>query len=174
MSTLRRLCALATLTSLTACTYGPAEDSARAVQIVPLHDSFAAIVVVRYDRYRRPTGLNTFPDGGKWRYESRSAYEYLIDADARTVEPLGSQGARDDVWESFDAHVRGLEGDSVAFLALTGCPRGGECHPGLDETELLRVSLDGTSTPVSEVPPSVALPGTMARRDALRALQPGG
>jgi hypothetical protein len=40
-------------------------------QIVRLGESFRAVVVVRRDTFRRPTGVGRFPDGGKWKYTAR-------------------------------------------------------------------------------------------------------
>lgn len=152
-----------------ACTYGPVEDLTRVEQIVALGDSFKALVVIRHDRYRRPTGLSAFPDGGKWRYEERQATNYLIDAAQRTVVELLGLEAPDSLWESFSAGVRGLEGDSVAYVALTGCPRGGQCYPELGKTALLRLSTTGEVRPVVEMPASARLPGIMlARRSGER------
>jgi hypothetical protein len=121
-------------------------------------------VVVQHDRYRRPTGISTFPDGGKWRYAERRATLYLVDAMRRTVVTLTRQAAPDHLWESFTAHVRGIEGDSVSYLSLTGCPRGGECHPVLQNELLLRVSRRGGVREAPEVPPGAGLPGVMLAR----------
>jgi len=146
------------------CTYGPEEQVASVSQIVRLGDSFHALVVVQHDTYRRPAGLNTFPDGGRWKYVQRGAAQYLIDARALEVVPLARQPAPENVWESFSAWIVGLDGDSVAYLRLTGCPRGGQCYPLLQESVAYRLSARGELRPIESVPPSTGLPGQMAAR----------
>lgn len=147
-----------------ACTYGFPENRADVVQIVRLGDSYRALAIVRHDAYRRPTGLSAFPDGGTWRYLERDAVEYLLDADARTLRMLARQEAPNSLWESFDVHVVGLEGDSAAYLALTGCRRDGECYPALQGRELVRLSTGGDVEAVNARPADATLPGTMAAR----------
>jgi hypothetical protein len=147
-----------------ACTYGPDEQTGSAAQIQRLGDSYRAIVVVRRDRFRRPTGLSAFPDGGKWRYSARAALYYLVDARERDVVLLAEQEAPDEVWESFDARIVGLDGDSVAFVRLTGCPRAGECHPRRQRSMVHRLSTHGELRGVDSVPSGAGLPGEMIAR----------
>jgi hypothetical protein len=150
--------------ALTACTYAPEEERAVIAQIVRIGDSYRALVVVQHDTYRRPTGLSAFPDGGKWRYVERRAVEYLVDASERTIQRLAEQSAPDHLWESFAVHIPGVEGDSVAYLSMTGCPRDGECSPRLQRSSLQRLSTGGQVREVSELPAGVALPGSMVAR----------
>ena len=153
------------LALLTACTYGPEELSARAHQVVRLGDSYRALVVTRSDTVRHPTGLSTFPDGGKWRYTARRAEIYEIDAEARMVRRLGTLPAPDDLWESFDAWIVGLESDAVVYVQTTGCPKGGECYPGLKQTRAYRISVRaGTLEALDRVPPDARLPASMSAR----------
>lgn len=147
-----------------ACTYGPEEQRAAVTQVIPLGDSYRAIAVVRHDAFQRPTGLSTFPDGGKWRYLRRRGIEYLLDSRSRVIRRLASQEAPDSMWESFAISVVGLEGDTVVFLRMTGCPKGGECHPALQRQRVIRLSTQKDSAAVSTVPADAALPGVMAAR----------
>ena len=159
----RRFLALLAIHSL-GCTYGPEERAATVEQVVRIDDSYLAIVVVRHDTFRRPTGLAAFPDGGAVQYLRRGAAQYLVDARGRSLRPLARQDAPDEVWVSFQAWIAGMVGDSVAYLRLTGCPRGGECYPGLDESIVYRLPLNGSTTRVPAVPPDASLPGGMAAR----------
>ncbi len=142
---------------LAACTYGPPEDRASVEQVVRLGDTDRALVVVRHDTYRRPSGLAAFPDGGRWRFLARSSTQYLVEARSREIRLLARQDAPDEVWESFDAHVVGVT-DTLAWLRLTGCPRGGECHPDLQRSVARRLSLSGGATPAEAVPADATLP----------------
>ena len=146
------------------CTYGPVEERAVIAQVLRLGDSYRAIAVIQHDVFRRPRGLSAFPDGGRWRYLERRGIEYLIDSESLDVRELASQDVPDDLWESFDVHIAGLDGDSVAYLRLTGCPRGGECYPGLQKQRVLRLSTAGGVQPTPGLPQGIGLPGVMAAR----------
>ena len=147
----------------TGCTYGPVEERATVEQIVRLGDSYRAIAVIRHSVFQQPTGLSTFPDGGRWRFHEQRAFEFLLDVEACTTELLASQEAPDSLWQSFDAHIAGVEGDSVVYVRLTGCPRKGDCYPPAGQ-EVIRLSRDGTTRPAERVPPGATLPGQMAAR----------
>lgn len=57
------------------CTYGPEEHAVKLEQIVRLGDSFDAIVVIRYDGYRRPGAsppFRTVVNGSIWSEDPRS------------------------------------------------------------------------------------------------------
>jgi hypothetical protein len=154
----------AAVVTATGCTYAPPEDHASVVQVVSRGDSYEALVVVRHERFRRPTRLSAWPDGGKRRVLDQQSLQYLVHAESRSVTMLARQEAPDSLWESFGAGIRGLEGDSVAYIVLTGCPKGGECHPPLQQSIVLRLSKGGVMQRVKEVPAGAALPGTMAAR----------
>lgn len=147
-----------------ACTYGPVERHAEIAQIVRLGDSYRAVAVIQRDVFQRPTGLSTFPDGGRWRLLERRASQFLLDADAGRAVRLASQEAPDSLWESFNAHIAGVEGDSAMYLRLTGCPRGGECYPALSNQVFLRLTVTGSSRAADQMPPHAVLPGTMLAR----------
>lgn len=146
------------------CTYGPEEERIVIEQIVRIEDSYQALVTVLYERFQRPTGLSAFPDGGKSRVQARRARLYLVDASRGRVSALVVQAAPDSVWESFRAGVVGLETDSVAYFRSIGCLRGGECYPELQNTQTLRVTLQGSVRRVSQAPASASLPGVMLGR----------
>ncbi len=127
-------------------------------------DSYQALVAIHYQRLRPPTGLSAFPDGGKPRILEQVARLYLVDASERAVSALTLQVAPDSLWESFSASVRGVLGDTTAFLQLTGCPRNGECYAPLRKALTLRVSTKGEVRVVRDVPPDATLPGVMLAR----------
>lgn len=159
-----RLFSVLAVTLALACTYGPPEHRVTVEQVVRLGDTYQALVVVRHDTFRPPTGLSAFPDGGKARYERRGSATHWIDARSLTSRLLIRVEAPDSVWESHGARIAGLGGDSVAYLRLTGCPRGGECYPGIDRTAVFRLTLSGGVTRVDSVPAGTGLPGSMAAR----------
>jgi hypothetical protein len=146
------------------CSYGPEEELVRLEQIVAYPDSYLAIASVRYDRFRTPTGLNAFPDGGKALVLERRGVHYLLDGRARTVRLLLDRDAPDELWESFHSRVAALEGDSVVYLSMTGCPRGGECWGDLVGQRFHRMELAGEPVGVDRVPDGLGLPGEMLAR----------
>jgi len=150
----------------TACTYGPEEERVVLGQMIGVGDSYKALIVTHYERFRPPTGLAAFPDGGTARVLERRARLYLVDASERTASILTEQAAPDSLWESFSLSVRGLVGDTVSYVTLTGCPRNGECYPELRNSLALRVSMSGDVQAVPDVPTNARLPGVMlARRE---------
>ncbi|NNF25878.1 MAG: hypothetical protein HKN73_01480 [Gemmatimonadetes bacterium] len=158
----RTLCGLVLV--LAACTYGPEERSAEVIQIVRLADTDRAVAVVREGTFRRPTGLSTFPDGGKWKYTARGASEYLLDAGTGSVQRVARQQAPPEQWELFNVSIAGLAGDTAVYLRSSGCPEGGECHPALQRYALHRLSLRHGLSPVDSIPDGAGLPGVMVSR----------
>ena len=148
----------------TACTYGPEEERVVLGRIVGVRDSYEALVVIQYERFRPATGLTAFPDGGKAQILERWARLYSIDASARSASLLTEQAAPDSLWESFSVSVQGLAGDSISYLRLTGCPRDGECHPRLQNSLLISVSRGGSVRTVADIPSDARLPGVMLAR----------
>ncbi|MDT8437314.1 MAG: hypothetical protein RRA92_11240 [Gemmatimonadota bacterium] len=155
------LCAVLAAAS---CTYGPVEEEARVTHLIRLGDSHRAVVVIQQEVFRRPTGISTFPDGGIPRFLERRTFQFLIDASERSAVRLASQEAPDSLWESFAAYIAGVEGDSIVYVRLSGCPRGGECHAALQKTALFRLAATGRVSEVKRVPSDAPLPGFMISR----------
>lgn len=153
-----------TVIATTSCTYGPMEENAEVVHVTRLGDSYQAVAIVQHSRFQRPTGLSTFPDGGKIRFLERRASQFLLDSRMGNALRLASQEAPDSLWESFAAYVAGVEGDSATYVRLTGCPRGGECHPDIQKEAIFRLTVSGHVRGVRRVPSNAALPGTSLSR----------
>jgi len=150
----------------TACSYGPEEERVVLGQIIGVGDSYQALIATHYERFRSPTGLAAFPDGGKSRVLERRARLYLVNASARTASLLTEQVPPDSLWESFSLSIRGLVEDTLSYVTLTGCPRNGGCYPELRKSLTLRVSMSGEVQRVEDVPTNARLPGVMlARRE---------
>lgn len=85
------LIAMAALSGLTSCSYGPTETSVTIENALVKPDSHIFAFSLNYARLRRPTGfLNTFPDGGVAKIESREARVYLVDVDTDQISLLAS------------------------------------------------------------------------------------
>ncbi len=148
-----------------ACTHGPVEESTSVSHLIRLGDSYRAVVVVRHQVFRRPTGINTFPNGGVLDVIDVRASEYLLDVESSSARLLASQPAPDSLFEGFAAYVAGVEGDSLMYIRLHGCPRGGECYPGLENSAFFRLDVSGDVTRIDRVPADVSLPGSMLAPD---------
>ncbi len=65
--------------ALTACTYGPPELHVTVANHAPQREDARFAFAVHYAWMRRPTGLSTFPDGGRWRVLAEAAAVYICD-----------------------------------------------------------------------------------------------
>lgn len=144
----------------TACTYGPAESHARVVQVVRVGTGPRALVVVQHDVTEAPTGLGSFPDGGRARVPEQVAILYEIDGIERGVREVLRHTPPDEQWESFNAWVGGITPTGTAYLRFSGCPRSGECHPDLTVTSYYGVTPGGLIQPVPEMPDDAWLAGS--------------
>ena len=145
----------------TSCTYGPEVHAAGIEQAVHVPDTRTALVVVRRDVLRRPTGLAAFPDGGRVRYVTREAFLYRVDALARSATRLHSLNAPGDLRGSFRAWVRGLEGDTLAYYEIAGCPESRPCRPEVETALWFAVRGDGRVDALADAPQDPSLPGVM-------------
>lgn len=147
-----------------ACTYGPEERRGTIDQVVRPGDSYIAYALVQSEAFRKPTGINTFPNGGVNRILSQKVKVYEVHAQDRKVRLLAELGANDATWESFSGHIAGFDDQNNLYLRLSGCAKGGECYPGLYNYRYFYLLREGTLEPLSELPPNAGLPGTMLAR----------
>lgn len=85
------LIAMAALGGLPSCSYGPTESSVKIENALAKPESHIFAFSLNYARLRPPTGfLNTFPNGGVARIESREARVYLVDVDTNQIRLLAS------------------------------------------------------------------------------------
>ena len=63
---------------LTACTYGPPRISMSIENIRAQPGAHIVAVSVKYQQFRKPTGINTFPNGGVPRVLDEKAKIYLL------------------------------------------------------------------------------------------------
>jgi len=108
--------------------------------------------------FRRPTGVNTFPNGGQIQVLERSALLYLVDGRVGEVRRAAELPAADEVWESYGLWFEGFSSDGSRYFRATGCPRGGECHPELMVSRHYAMTEIGVLEAVDEPPGDVGLP----------------
>ncbi len=151
--------ALAAALASSACTYGPAQDSATITQVVRLPVGGEALVTVQRMVARSPTGLSAFPDGGRLRVLEREGIIYRVDGQAGVSTRVAAHRPADTQWESYTLWVAGFSADGSVFVRASGCPRGGECHPELTHATLYLLTPDGQLEPVEMLPEDVSLLG---------------
>lgn len=135
--------------SMAACTYGPVEDHVNVQNVALKPDGTLLAVVVKYERYRRATGLSSFPDGGVPRILTQRADLYIIDLRSRTQLYHAELPAPPDHRVAFSPWLMGWEDDRVYFK-ITGCPGspGSECYGRLVRTSVFTLSATGSIVPV--------------------------
>lgn len=111
---------------------------------------------------RDPTGLATFPDGGRSKTSEQSVTIYLADVDAQTVRRIVRLAAPPEVRTAFGTTMLGWQGTTL-YLVLTGCA-GSECYGNLLHRLTYRVDEDGTAERAQTEPTNLERqPGSIAR-----------
>lgn len=149
---------------MAACTHGPEERRAVIEQVVRPGDSYTAYALVQSEVFRKPTGINTFPNGGVNWILSQKVKVYEVHARDRNVRLLAELPADDATWQSFSGHITGFDDQNNLYLQLSGCEKGGECYPELHNYRYFHLNAEGTLEPLSELPPNAGLPGIMLAR----------
>jgi hypothetical protein len=148
--------------SVHACTYGPAQRRTQIDGALVRPETRTIAATVRSEVRRDPTGVSTFPDGGRAKISDQSVTIYFADADAQTVRRVGQLAAPAEVRTSFSTTMLGWRGTSL-FLVLTGCP-GSECYGSLTRRLTYRVDENGAIARIDSLPPNLEhAPGSIAR-----------
>ena len=104
-----------------ACTYGEPEVHVSVQNVALSADGELLAAVVKYERDRPPTGLSTFPDGGRPKTLHQRADVYVVDLARRAVVFEGSVTAPESRRLSFSPWLVGWVGRR-AYFKITGCP----------------------------------------------------
>lgn len=148
--------------SLAGCTYGPEQERARIENVAGKPGSYQFAVAVHYERFRPPTGLSSFPDGGKVKIIEQTAIIYKVDVGNREVVEIVHFDVPESLQSGFGVHVNGWSGNSVVFT-LSGCA-GPECHGDLRRRRHFEASPDHPLRELDEIPRSLEkLPRMLAR-----------
>ena len=156
---------------LGACTYGPPVTQVHVVNVSREPDSRLLGVLVQKTVIRAPTGLSTFPDGGRTKVLSDEAQVYLYDVDGGWLRKLRVHPAPEDQFESFAPWLKGWDGGAL-YLATSGCAPTWDWNRGCwgphVTSQFFRLGQDGSFVRSPNLPatlreggnsPSVALPG---------------
>ena len=130
-----------------ACTYGEPEVHLRVQNVALSADGELLAAVVKYERDRPPTGLSTFPDGGRPKTLHQRADVYVVDLVRRAVVFEGSVTAPESRRLSFSPWLVGWVGRR-AYFKITGCPDSfsSECYGKLVGESIYSLSPGGAIT----------------------------
>ena len=153
---LSRLLATCAAAGALACGHGePVERaSIQNVAVQPGTNLLAALV--KYERFRPPTGLSAFPDGGVPQVLELRADLYRLDAASAAVLGRTSIQASSRNRVAFEPWIAGWQDDTL-YLSIRGCPGkpGDECYGRLVQRSLYRIGPDGAAVEISRFPPLV-------------------
>ena len=140
---------------LTACTYGPPRINMSIENVRAQPGSHIVAVSVKYQQFRKPTGINTFPNGGVPRMLDEQARIYLCDLDSLEVKRVVSMSPGDGMKTSWQPWVLGWANGDLYFK-LTG--RAGTTFKDIENsnTVLYKISMDGKLSGVQAVPDGIA------------------
>ncbi|MFW6040055.1 MAG: hypothetical protein ACOC9N_03150 [Gemmatimonadota bacterium] len=150
------------LVLLTGCTYGPEQERVWIVDVERRPESRTFVAAVKYQRFRPPTGLSAFPNGGRERVLEQAAVLYRVDVATDDVHRVARIEAPEELRSTFAVHILGWRGERWYFT-LSGCP-GRQCNPELRRFRHFLVAPDGTIRPLGARPDDLdGSPGMVAR-----------
>jgi hypothetical protein len=127
LGTLRRLVAVGATLLSAACTYAPPEVRVRTRNVAVSPDGEFLAAMVEYERFRRPTGLAAFPDGGVTKKLEQRADLYVVALGPRSMVFEGSVPVPRDRLGAAGPWLTGWTADHRVFFRATG-PTGSSLH----------------------------------------------
>jgi hypothetical protein len=146
---------VALIVACSGCTYGPVQETARAWTAEERLNAHQFAVVVSWQRFRDPTGLSRFSDGGSRRILEEAALFYVCDVDSVSARPLARVERPQGMESGFESSILGWDGN-VFYAVLTGRRyswRRGAVGPM--NRRYYRIGSYGTSTEVDHAPESL-------------------
>jgi hypothetical protein len=146
------LVAFAALLGFAGCTHGPPQLRAKVENARLGPNGRFIAVAVDYEKYRPPTGINAFPNGGVPKVLEKEARVYLCDLATMTVTRLAAIEPSAPIRVSFSAWIAGWEDGEIIFR-LTG--RAGTALADYEKKlneEVYRVDRAGGALPIARVP----------------------
>jgi hypothetical protein len=149
--------ALALVASAPACTYGPIQQQTRIENADERFNTHTFAVALNSMRFRRPTGLSTFPDGGSPIVLAQAALVYVCDVDSSSARMLARIPMPRVMESGFTPWIAGWGNDCV-YVKLTGHRHSWRSGAVGDlNTWFYRIGLDGSSRRLEAYPDSVRL-----------------
>ncbi len=145
------LCPLTVAAVYPGCTYGPPELQLSIANHVASGSDATLAFAVQFGWVRRPTGLSTFPDGGRWRTLKEAAAVYTCDTLSLDVKLLWQTDRPDVIRSGFEPWMGPWTEDGL-YVSLRGY-RG----QGPDRATFVRfdyaIDSAGQATAVVDEPP---------------------
>jgi len=106
---------------LSSCSYDSPVTSAHVANVMAKPDSHSIAVAVKYQKFREPTGINRFPNGGRPKILEQTAKIYVCDADTAKVKRVARITPEESVRLGWEPWILGWIGDTLYFQ-VTGQP----------------------------------------------------
>ena len=137
---------------ISACTYGPVQESVRITNVAARFNTYTAAVAIDYQRFREPTGLSKFPDGCSPRILERATLVYFCDIQNASTKLLAKIEMPSDIQYGFQPWIIGWAEGNV-YVRLNG-------YPGTDlrdyqqgpKSHIFQVALNGKYQKVEQSP----------------------
>ena len=145
--------ASAAIAWIPACTYGPIQEHTRIENLRERFNTHMFAAALHWQRFREPTGLSQFPDGGIRMVLRQAALIYVCDADSSTARLLARIPAPRNMEDGFTPWIVGW-GNAELYVSLTGYPMSwipGASAPSRRKL-LYRIGLDGSCVRISALP----------------------
>lgn len=137
--------------ALTACTYGPPELQVAVANHAPQRHDARFAFAVHYAWMQRPTGLSTFPDGGRWRVLAEAAAIYVCDTVTLDTRRLWKAERPASMPSGFTPWMSEWEDDAV-WVSLRGY-RSTAHTPDTFERIDYRIDATGRAVAATDPPP---------------------
>jgi hypothetical protein len=136
------------------CTYAPPSTRVRIENVLRYPKSAALAVLVVRTTFRQPTGLSTFPDGGKPKLLGDEAVIFLCDLASGEIRELARYVENGSQRLSFAAWLQGWSGGALYFVT-TGCDAGSsECWGKLVTRKAYRIAPEDPAVRPVAAPPT--------------------
>lgn len=89
--------------------------------VFQLPDSHRVLIAVSHDRYRPPTGISRFPNGGVPQYLDKKVVVYAGEVSVPRLRTLDTLSVSRSVWQGLSVGFYRWDGRH-AYLQLHGCP----------------------------------------------------
>jgi len=149
--------ALVLVAFIPACTYGPAQEHTRVENVDERFNTHTFAAALNWQRFRPPTGLSQFPDGGSRLVLGEAALFYVCDVDSASARLLARIPRPKEMESGFAPWIVGWGNDCV-YAKLTG-RRHSWRRGAIGDLNLwlYKIGLDGSCSRVQALPDSVRL-----------------
>ncbi len=100
---------------LSSCSYGPPLTRAHVANAMAKPDSHSIAVAVKYQKFREPTGVNSFPNGGIPKILDQKAKIYVCNANTAQMKRVACIAPEESVRLAWEPWILGWIGDTLYF-----------------------------------------------------------